>query len=61
MGKIIRNLNWDVQWNFILKKTIPLFWIPAHTITFSLPAEHRILFAAVLGVILGVLLAVANR
>ena len=61
MGKIIKNLNWDVQWNFVFKRTIPLFWFPAHTITFLLPSEARVLFAALLGVALGVLLAVAAR
>lgn len=61
MGKIISGLNWDVQWNFVFKKTIPLFWFPAHTITFLLPTEMRVLFAALLGVVLGILLAVAAR
>ena len=31
MTRIITHLNWDVQWNFVFKKTIPLFWFPAHT------------------------------
>jgi hypothetical protein len=57
--EIIVNMDWAVQWNFVLKKTIPLFWIPAQTITFLLPAEMQILFAALLGILLGVLLAVA--
>lgn len=61
MGEIIRNLNWDVQWNFVFKKTIPLFWFPAHTVTFMLPGNMRALCAALLGVVLGVLLAVAAR
>ncbi|MDR1004788.1 MAG: hypothetical protein LBL97_07295 [Prevotellaceae bacterium] len=61
MTKIITGLNWNVQWNFVFKKTIPLFWYPAHTITFLLPVETRVLFAALLGVALGVLLAVAAR
>jgi hypothetical protein len=59
-ARILRDINWDVQWNFIFKKTIPLFWIPAQTITFLLPEEFRILFAAFLGIVLGVLLAVAS-
>ncbi|MEA3318254.1 MAG: Mpv17/PMP22 family protein [Bacteroidota bacterium] len=59
-GEIIKNLDWGVQWNFVFKKTIPFFWIPAHTITFLMPAEYRVLFAAVLGIVLGVLLAVAS-
>ena len=61
MGDIMKNLNWQVQWNFVFKKTIPFFWFPAHTITFLLPGEMRVLFAALLGVALGVILAVAAR
>jgi len=58
MGEIIANLDWKVQWNFIFKKTIPFFWIPAHTITFLLPVEFRVLFAALLGIALGVILSI---
>lgn len=61
VGKILQEMNWKVQWEFVLKKTIPLFWYPAHTITFLLPAEMRVLFAALLGVVLGVILAIAAR
>lgn len=57
----ITTLNWDRQWNFIFKKTIPLFWYPAHTITFMLPPNVRVLFAALLGVALGVILAIGAR
>ena len=56
--EIFTNLNWGVLYGFVFKKTIPLFWIPAHTITFMLPPQWRVLFAAFLGVILGVLLSV---
>jgi hypothetical protein len=56
---IMAGLNWKMHWGFVLKKTIPLFWIPAHTITFLLPVEFQILFAAMLGVVLGVILAFA--
>jgi hypothetical protein len=61
MSKIITGLNWDVQWNFVFKKTIPFFWIPAHTITFLLPPEYQVLFAALLGLMLGVILSVASQ
>ena len=61
MTHIMTHLNWSAQWNFVFKKTIPFFWVPAHTITFLLPSEARVLFAALLGVALGVLLAVAAR
>lgn len=57
---IITNLNWDVQWNFVFKKTIPFFWYPAHTITFLLPVDYQVLFAAILGIALGTILAMAS-
>ena len=56
--EIFTQLNWGVLYGFVFKKTIPLFWFPAHTITFMLPPEWRVLFAAFLGVILGVLLSI---
>ncbi len=59
MGEILSQINWQVQWNFVFKKTIPFFWIPAHTITFMLPPEYRVLFAALLGIALGVILSFA--
>ena len=58
MGDIIAKLDWKVQWNFIFKKTIPFFWFPAHTITFLLPVEFQVLFAALLGIALGVILSI---
>jgi len=59
VGDILSKMNWGVMWGFVFKKTIPLFWIPAHTVTFLLPEQYRILFAALLGVVLGVILAIA--
>lgn len=61
MREIMMGLNWSVLWGFVFKKTIPLFWYPAHTITFLLPGNMRVLFAALLGVILGILLAIGAR
>ena len=61
MREIFREkINWDVQWNVVIKKTIPLFWFPAHTITFILPQNLQVLFAALLGVALGLILALAG-
>lgn len=57
---IFSSINWDVMWNFVFKKTIPLFWIPAHTITFMLPSNYRVLMAALLGIALGIILAIAS-
>lgn len=56
-----KSINWQVQWSFVFKKTIPFFWIPAHTITFLLPASAQVLFAALLGLALGVILSIAAR
>ncbi len=55
---VSKKVNWDMQWNFVIKKTIPLFWFPAHTITFILPQNLQVLFAALLGVALGLILAI---
>jgi len=59
--EIISSINWKVQWGFVFKKTIPLFWIPAHTLTFILPPNSQVLFAAFLGICLGVILSIAAR
>jgi hypothetical protein len=53
-------MNWKVQWNFVFKKTIPIFWIPAQTINFCFAPQYRILNAAILSIVLGVILAIAN-
>ncbi len=58
--QILKDLNWDIQWNFVFKKTIPFFWYPAHTLTFMLPAEFQVLFAALLSIALGLILAIAS-
>ena len=53
-----QKINWDTQYGFIFAKTIPLFWYPTHTITFLLPGTYQVLFAAALGVALGVILSI---
>jgi Protein of unknown function (DUF1113). len=53
-----KKINWDIQYGFVIKKTIPLFWYPAHTITFLLPGTYQVLFAAFLGVVLGLILSI---
>lgn len=60
INSLFQAVDWDKMWGFIYKKTIPFFWIPAHTITFLLPPAWRILFAAVLSIFLGVLMAYAD-
>ncbi len=48
-----------VAWTPFLRriiKSILLFWIPAHTVTFLLPSRFRVLSAAFLSIILGIIL-----
>ncbi len=59
MRESLVNLDWETQWSFVFKKTIPIFWIPAHTITFLLPVSQQVLFAALLSIFLGVFLSIA--
>jgi hypothetical protein len=49
------------RWAKIVLISIVVFWVPAHTITFMLPAVWRILFAAFLGIALGLILSFAAK
>lgn len=49
-------IDWSRFFKLVIVRTIPLFWIPAHTITFMLGKEYQVIFAAVLGIFLGLLL-----
>ena len=60
IADILKRLDWENFWNFLMKKTIPLFWIPAHTVTFLLPTEFRTLFAALLSIFLGLFLSISG-
>jgi len=60
LARILKKVDWSIMWGFIFKKTLPLFWIPAHTVTFLLPMNAQILFAALLGIMLGIILATAG-
>lgn len=54
---VINHIDFHYFLDFVIFKTIPLFWIPAHTITFLLPETYRVLMAAFLSVILGFILS----
>jgi hypothetical protein len=54
-------IDWYGFMSFVIFKTIPIFWIPAHTITFLLPGEYRVLMAASLSLVLGIILAYSKR
>lgn len=60
IADILKRLDWDHYWNFLIKRSVPLFWIPAHTVTFLLPSEYRTLFAALLSIFLGLFLSISG-
>ncbi len=61
VADIVARIDWKSYVGFVLFRTIPLFWIPAHTITFLLPPEYRVLAAAFLSIALGAILAFAKK
>jgi hypothetical protein len=61
LDSIIEAISWKGFVGFVLIKTIPLFWIPAHTITFILPPQYRVLMAASLSIALGILLSLVKK
>ncbi|MDZ7633328.1 MAG: hypothetical protein U5L72_02355 [Bacteroidales bacterium] len=56
---LLASIEWNSMWGIVVKKSIPLFWIPAQTVNFLLPEEFRILVAALYSTVLGVILALA--
>ena len=56
LTKVINTVDWDRFVSFTLFKTVPIFWIPAHTLTFMLPPQYQVLLAALLSVALGIIL-----
>lgn len=60
VADVIAAINWADFINFVVTKTIPVWWIPIHTLTFLLPGEYRVLVAAYLSIILGVILVYAR-
>jgi len=56
---IAREKNWDNLDKAML--SLLWFWIPAHTITFTLPGHFRIGLAALWSVALGIILGFYNR
>ena len=54
------HLDWTSMWGIVIARTIPFWWIPAHTLNFMLPEDWRILVAAFYSIILGVILSIAS-
>ncbi|MFZ5351533.1 MAG: hypothetical protein ACOZCL_02280 [Bacillota bacterium] len=58
---VVSRIDWNGFISFVVCRTIPIFWIPAHTITFILPSEYRVLMASFLSIAMGGILAFAKR
>lgn len=58
---VVSKIDWNGFIGFVVVKTIPIFWIPAHSITFMLPENYRLLYAAFLSIALGGILAFAKK
>lgn len=61
ISEISSQIDWTGFINFTVMKTIPFFWVPAHTITFMLPPEYQIVMAAYLSVALGIILGIMPK
>jgi hypothetical protein len=57
----VHEIDWQGFFRFVIAKTLPFFWIPAHTLAFLLPAEYRVVAAAYLSIALGMILVYARR
>ena len=60
-AQVMDAIEWKGFIQFVVGKTVPFFWIPAHTIVFLLPAQYRVIAAAYLSIALGLILAYARR
>ena len=61
VAQVVDKIDWKGFVSFALLKTIPFFWVPAHTVTFLLPPQYRVLVAAYLSIALGLLLTISKR
>ncbi|OHE42528.1 MAG: hypothetical protein A3K26_06960 [Tenericutes bacterium RIFOXYA12_FULL_35_10] len=59
--QVIEAIDFKFLFSFVILKTIPLFWIPAHTLTFMLPSAYRVLLASYLSIALGMLLSIKRK
>jgi hypothetical protein len=57
----VAQIDWPGFVGFVVCRTIPFFWIPAHALTFLLPYQYRVFASAFLSIALGLLLAIAKK
>jgi hypothetical protein len=58
--EVYKGIDWDNMFK-VVGTSIVLFWLPVHTINFMLPAEFRVIVAALLAIVLGLILGFAKR
>lgn len=58
---VSEKIDWYMYLSFTLLKTIPLFWIPCHTVVFLLPQQYQVIAAAIASIALGFILAIASK
>lgn len=61
LGEVITTINWHNLIEVVCIRMLVFFWLPAHTITFLLSPQYRVLCAASLSFALGVILAFFKR
>jgi len=55
-----RSTDWDNMFKLV-GGAIFWFWIPAQVVTYSLPGEFRVMSAALLAIVLGIILGIAKK
>jgi hypothetical protein len=55
-----RGIDWDNMFK-IVGWSIIWFWLPVHTLNFMLPPEFRVMVAALLAIVLGLILGLAKQ
>jgi hypothetical protein len=58
---VVGRIDWYGFVSFVVLRTIPLFWIPAHVMTFLLPSEYQVLMTTLLAIALGAVLTFAKN
>jgi hypothetical protein len=58
---LIERIDWETHYGFVVMKTIPFFWIPVHTVVFMMPENYRVVSAAFLSIVLGMILAISKK
>lgn len=61
LKSVVDGIDWQFFFHTVVLKSIPLFWIPAHTITFLLPENYRVLMAAYLSIALGIIMSIRKQ